>query len=97
MSGTSAAACGTPRSVVLGCVRSGFTTRGTRMPRCSSVPARTSSASHADSAITLSTYSHAFARRDTVPLGEALAAFMRKESGGLDLGSGGENRERHLA
>ena len=63
--------------------------------------AQTSSASHggwvAPTSITLSTYSHAFARRDTAPLGEALAAFMRKESAGLDLGSGGENRERHSA
>lgn len=52
---------------------------------------------HANPSITLSTYSHSFARRDTAPLGEALAAFMRKETGGLDLGSGGQNRERHSA
>jgi integrase len=52
---------------------------------------------HANPAITLSTYSHAFTRRDTAPLGEALATFMRKETGGLDLGSGDENGERRSA
>jgi hypothetical protein len=36
-------------------------------------------------AITLSTYSHVFARRDTAPLGEKLAAFMAKEAGGCVL------------
>lgn len=35
---------------------------------------------HADPSITLKTYSHAFARRGALPLGEHLAAFMRKES-----------------
>jgi len=37
---------------------------------------------HSNPAITLSTYSHAFARRDAAPLGEQLAAFMRKEASG---------------
>jgi integrase len=40
---------------------------------------------HANPSITLTTYSHAFARRDTAPLGEQLAAFMRKETVGCDL------------
>jgi hypothetical protein len=40
---------------------------------------------HGNPAITLSTYSHAFARRDTAPLGEQLAAFMRKETVDCDL------------
>jgi len=37
---------------------------------------------HSNPAITLSTYSHAFARRDAAPLGERLAAFMRREAPG---------------
>ena len=40
---------------------------------------------HADPAITLKTYSHAFERRDAAPLGEHLAAFMRRETVGCDL------------
>ena len=39
---------------------------------------------HANPSITLTVYSHAFARRDTAPLGEKLAAFMRLESVGCD-------------
>ena len=40
---------------------------------------------HSNPSITLGTYSHAFARRDTVPLGEHLAAFMKTETSGLKL------------
>jgi integrase len=40
---------------------------------------------HANPSITLTVYSHAFARRDSVPLGEHLAAFMRRENVGCDL------------
>jgi hypothetical protein len=36
---------------------------------------------HSNPAITLTTYSHAFQRRDTAPLGERLATFMAAESG----------------
>jgi hypothetical protein len=36
---------------------------------------------HANPGITLGTYSHAFQRRDAAPLGETLAAFMRREVG----------------
>jgi integrase len=39
---------------------------------------------HANPAITLTVYSHAFARRDTAPLGEKLAAFIRQETVGCD-------------
>lgn len=35
---------------------------------------------HANPSITLTTYSHAFQRRDAAPLGEQLAAFMRREA-----------------
>ena len=37
---------------------------------------------HANPAITLPVYSHAFARRDTAPLGEQLASFMHRETFG---------------
>ena len=37
---------------------------------------------HSNPAITLGVYSHAFQRRDELPLGEKLAAFMRRESVG---------------
>ena len=40
---------------------------------------------HSNRSITLTTYSHAFARRDAAQLGEQLAAFMRKEAGGCVL------------
>ncbi len=40
---------------------------------------------HSNPSITLSIYSHAFARRDAAPLGEQLAAFMRKEAAGCIL------------
>ncbi|MEO7775031.1 MAG: site-specific integrase [Steroidobacteraceae bacterium] len=39
---------------------------------------------HANPSITLTVYSHVFARRDAAPLGEKLAAFMLAESGGCD-------------
>jgi integrase len=37
---------------------------------------------HSNPAVTLSVYSHAFARRDSAPLGEALAAFIAREANG---------------
>ena len=46
---------------------------------------------HSNPAITLSTYSHAFARRDTAPLGERLAAFMAQETVGCVLVASGKN------
>ncbi len=45
---------------------------------------------HSNPSITLSTYSHAFARRDTAPLGEQLAAFMRRETVGCVLVASGD-------
>jgi len=48
---------------------------------------------HSNPAITLSTYSHAFARRDTAPLGEQLAAFMRRETAGCALVASATNDE----
>src|SRR6185437_2618583 len=46
--------------------------------------------------VTLTSYSHAFARRDAAPLGEQLAAFMRKESAGCELvARGGDAAQPH--
>jgi integrase len=46
---------------------------------------------HTNPAITLSTYSHAFARRSTDGLGEQLATFMRQETVDCDLVASGKN------
>ncbi len=46
---------------------------------------------HSNPAITLTTYSHAFARRNTGGLGELLAAFMQRETVGCELVASGKN------